>query len=217
LGPLRATAAYLASDGDAPNPARGQGVFNGSFSALGQLNLNLSKAFDVGVSYNHKYNRAGDTNGIMGGTGSSLANQPFGLASTTSDNYGVQVNFKPGNLFQLGGWYGYTKAHQERGGHGKATVQNGAVFLALPDFGKQGNLLGFIAGIPPKLTDSNLTAADGSRLKDRNTSYHLEGFYRFQVTDFIAVTPGVYVILNPEQNKRNDNIWVGVLRTTFSF
>ncbi|TAE54971.1 MAG: porin, partial [Oscillatoriales cyanobacterium] len=53
--------------------------------------------------------------------------------------------------------------------------------------------------------------------RDRDTSYHLEGFYRFQVNDFISVTPGVYVILNPEHNKQNDDIWVGVLRTTFSF
>jgi Carbohydrate-selective porin, OprB family/S-layer homology domain len=216
FGPLRATAAYLASDNDAPNPARGRGVFNGSFSALGQLNLNVTKAFDVGVSYNRKYNRAGDA-GIMGGTGSSLANRPFGQLATVSDNYGVQLNFKPSTRFQLGGWYGYTKAREERGGgsdmnvsRGKSTVQNGALFLALPDFGKQGNLLGLIAGIPPRVTDSNVA-------KDRNTSYHYEAFYRFQVTDFISVTPGVYMITNPEHNKRNDNIWVGVLRTTFSF
>ena len=217
LGPLRATAAYLASDGDAPNPARGRGVFNGSFSALGQLNLNVTNAIDVGVSYNRKYNRAGETAGIMGGTGSALANRPFGQLATVSDNYGVQVNFKPSTRFQLGGWYGYTKAREERGGgsdmnapRGKSTVQNGALFLALPDFGKKGNLLGLIAGIPPKVTESNFA-------RDRNTSYHYEAFYRFQVTDFISVTPGVYVITNPEQNKRNDNIWVGVLRTTFSF
>ncbi len=217
FGPLRATAAYLASDGDAANPAKGRGVADGSFSALGQLNLNLSQAFDVGVSYNRKYNRAGETAGIMGGTGSVLANRPFGQLATVSDNYGVQVNFKPSSRFQLGGWYGYTKAREERGGgsdinapRGKSTVQNGAVFLALPDFGKQGNLLGLIAGIPPKVTESNVA-------RDRNTSYHYEAFYRFQVTDFIAVTPGVYMIQNPEQNKRNDNIWVGVLRTTFSF
>ncbi|MCW6052399.1 iron uptake porin [Microcoleus sp. A2-C5] len=209
LGPVRATAAYLASDGDAPDPANGRGIADGSFSALGQLNLNLSQAFDIGVSYNHKYNRGGDV-GIMGGTGSALANRPFGQASTTSNNYGVQVNFKPSRRFQLGGWYGYTKAQQERGGHNDATVQNGAVFLALPDFGKPGNLLGLIAGVPPKVTESDVA-------RDRNTSYHLEGFYRFQVNDFISVTPGVYVILNPEQNKRNDDIWVGVLRTTFSF
>ncbi|MEG3987267.1 iron uptake porin [Microcoleus sp. S28C3] len=209
LGPLRATVAYLGSDVDAPNPADGRGIFAGSFSALGQLNLNLGRAFDVGVSYNRKYNRAGDV-GIMGNTGSSLANRPFGQSPTASDNFGVQVNFKPSTRFQIGGWYGYSKAEQLRGGDNDATIQNGAITLALGDFGRQGNLLGFVFGVPPKVTESDVA-------RDRNTSYHLEGFYRFQVNDFISVTPGVYVILHPEHNNRNEDIWVGVLRTTFSF
>lgn len=206
---LKATVGYLASDGDAPNPVSGRGVFDGSFSAIGQLNLSLGKAFDIGLSYNRKYNRTGDV-GIMGSTGSSLANRPFGQAGTGSDNFGVQVNFKPSSRFQLGGWYGYTKAEQLRNSNNEATIQNAAVTLALPDFGRQGNLLGFVFGVPPKVTSSDLT-------KDKDTSYHLEGFYRFQVNDFISVTPGVYVIMNPEHNNNNDDIWVGVLRTTFSF
>ncbi|MCC3489831.1 MAG: iron uptake porin [Microcoleus sp. PH2017_25_DOB_D_A] len=209
FGAVRATVAYLASDGDAPNPANGRGVFDGSFSALGQLNFSLSKFIDIGATYNRKYNRGGDV-AIMGGTGSALANRPFGQISTASDNFGVQLNLKPSSRFQFGGWYGYTKAEQLRGGNNDATIQNGALFLALPDFGKPGNLLGFIAGVPPKVTESDVR-------RDRDTSYHLEGFYRFQVNDFISVTPGVYVILNPEHNKNNEDIWVGVLRTTFSF
>ena len=208
LGSLRATAGYLAGDSDAPNPANGRGVFDGSFSALGQIGF-FSKPFDLAFTYTRKYNRAGDV-GVMGGTGSSLANQPFGQAPTGSNNYGVQVNFKPSTHFQIGGWYGYTKAEQLRGGNNDATIQNGAITLALADFGRQGNLLGFVFGVPPKVTESDVA-------RNRNTSYHLEGFYRFQVNDFISVTPGVYVILNPEHNNRNDDIWVGLLRTTFSF
>ena len=208
LGSLRATAGYLANDSDASNPAQGRGVFNGSFSALGQIGF-FSRPFDLAFTYTHKYNRAGDV-GIMGGTGSSLADRPFGQAPTQADNYGVQVNFKPSPRFQLGGWYGYTKAEQLRGGGNDATIQNGAITLALADFGRQGNLLGFVFGVPPKVTESDVA-------RNRNTSYHLEGFYRFQVNDFISVTPGVYVILNPEHDKRNEDIWVGLLRTTFSF
>ena len=208
LGSLRATAGYLAGDSDAPNPAEGRGVFNGSFSALGQIGF-FSRPFDLAFTYTHKYNRAGDV-GIMGGTGSSLANRPFGQSATAADNYGVQVNFKPSSRFQIGGWYGYTKAEQLRGGNNDATIQNGAITLALADFGRQGNLLGFVFGVPPKVTESDVA-------RNRNTSYHLEGFYRFQVNDLISVTPGVYVIMNPEHNNRNEDIWVGLLRTTFSF
>jgi hypothetical protein len=215
LGSLRATAGYLAGDSDAPNPANGRGVFDGSFSALGQIGF-FSRGFDLGLTYTRKYNRSGDV-GIMGGTGSSLANRPFGQSATGSDNFGVQVNFKPSSRFQIGGWYGYTKAEQLRNSDNDATIQNAAVTLALPDFGRRGNLLGFVFGMPPKVTESDARGTDGRRLKDGDTSYHLEGFYRFQVNDFISVTPGVYVILNPEHNDDNDNIWVGVLRTTFTF
>jgi Carbohydrate-selective porin, OprB family/S-layer homology domain len=230
FGAVRATVGYLAADGDAPNPADGRGVFDGSFSALGQLNFSLGKAFDLGVSYVRKYHRDGDVS-VMASTGSSLANRPFvrqttgatgalttsDQPATASDNFGVQVNFKPSSRFQLGGWYGYTKAHQLRGGDNDATIQNAAITLALPDFGRQGNLLGFVFGVPPKVTDSDVRRANGTEAKNDDTSYHLEGFYRFQVNDYISVTPGVYVILNPEHNNDNDNIWVGVLRTTFSF
>nr|MBA2749041.1 carbohydrate porin [Tatlockia sp.] len=41
--------------------------------------------------------------------------------------------------------------------------------------------------------------------------------YRLQLNDNIAVTPGVLVILNPEHNDANDTIYVGTLRTTFTF
>ncbi|MEG4047596.1 iron uptake porin [Microcoleus sp. Pol17_C1] len=208
LGSLRATAGYLAGDSDAPNPADGRGVFDGSFSALGQIGF-FSRPFDLGLTYTRKYNRAGDVN-IMGGVGSALANRPFDQSPTASDNFGVQVNFKPSSRFQIGGWYGYTKAEQLRGGNNDATIQNGAITVALGDFARQGNVLGFVFGVPPKVTESDVA-------RNRDTSYHLEGFYRFQVNDFISVTPGVYVILNPEHNDRNDDIWVGLLRTTFSF
>jgi len=208
LGSFRATAGYLAGDSDAPNPADGRGVFDGSFSALGQIGF-FSRPFDLGLTYTRKYNRAGDVS-LMGGVGSSLANRPFDQSPTASDNYGVQVNFKPSSRFQIGGWYGYTKAEQLRGGNNDATIQNGAITLALADFGRQGNLLGFVFGVPPKVTESDVA-------RNRNTSYHLEGFYRFQVNDFISVTPGVYVILNPEHNNNNEDIWVGLLRTTFNF
>jgi len=208
LGSFRATAGYLAGDSDAPNPADGRGVFDGSFSALGQIGF-FSRPFDLGLTYTRKYNRAGDVS-LMGGVSSSLANRPFDQSPTASDNYGVQVNFKPSSRFQIGGWYGYTKAEQLRGGNNDATIQNGAITLALADFGRQGNLLGFVFGVPPKVTESDVA-------RNRNTSYHLEGFYRFQVNDFISVTPGVYVILNPEHNNNNEDIWVGLLRTTFNF
>jgi carbohydrate-selective porin OprB len=46
---------------------------------------------------------------------------------------------------------------------------------------------------------------------------HLEAFYRFQLTDNIAITPGFWAVINPENNSDNDTQFVGVLRTYFQF
>ncbi|MBD0346116.1 MAG: carbohydrate porin, partial [Coleofasciculus sp. Co-bin14] len=52
---------------------------------------------------------------------------------------------------------------------------------------------------------------------DRSTPYHLEAFYSFKVSDNINITPGAFVLFNPEGNANYDTTLVGVLRTTFTF
>lgn len=52
---------------------------------------------------------------------------------------------------------------------------------------------------------------------NRATPYHLEAYYRFQVSDNISITPGAFVLFNPEGNSNNETTTVGVLRTTFTF
>jgi hypothetical protein len=39
--------------------------------------------------------------------------------ATSSDNLGLQFNWRTSPHFELGGWFGYTKAYQERGGNSK--------------------------------------------------------------------------------------------------
>ncbi|MDX2239625.1 MAG: carbohydrate porin, partial [Leptolyngbyaceae cyanobacterium bins.302] len=45
----------------------------------------------------------------------------------------------------------------------------------------------------------------------------VEAFYRFRINDNIAITPGVFVLFNPEGNSANNTQYVGVVRTTFTF
>jgi carbohydrate-selective porin OprB len=81
--------------------------------------------------------------------------------------------------------------------------------------GKKGNLAGVIVGMEPKVTNS--TAAGVT--KDPNTSYHIEGFYQYKVSDNITITPAVIWLTAPDHNKDkdNDSVVIGALRTTFSF
>jgi carbohydrate-selective porin OprB len=45
----------------------------------------------------------------------------------------------------------------------------------------------------------------------------VEAHYRFNLTDNILLTPGAYVVFNPEHDDDNDEIYVAILRATFSF
>jgi carbohydrate-selective porin OprB len=53
--------------------------------------------------------------------------------------------------------------------------------------------------------------------QDQNSNWIIETQYRFPLSKNITITPGLYVLLQPNSNSNNDSIWVGVLRTNFSF
>lgn len=206
---FRFNAAYLA--GNPGDPTEGNGIFNGSYGALGQLVWQPNRDFGFSVTYNHKYFSTGDVN-VAGSTGSFNAQRPFGNVATTADNLAAEMNWKLGRGFQIGGWYGYTWADQKRGGNNDATIQNWAVTLGFPNLLGEGNLGGIIVGMPPKVTDH-----DDRAIEDDDSSLHIEAFYRWQVSDFISITPGFFVITNPEHDDNNDTLWMGAVRTTFSF
>ena len=208
---------YQVPSNQANNPSDNFGLFDGSYAAIAQLAIRPSKTFNVGLTYAHSYFSGQNGLGVSvsGGTGSSFANAPFTSAiATSSDHFSLEASFRLSPRFVISGWGGYTKSQQETGGDAEADIWNYAVTLALPDFGKKGNLLGFVAGQPPKVTSNSYTA---SNREDSDTSYHLEAFYRIQVSDNISITPGGFVILNPEHNNDNNAIYVGTIRTTFTF
>lgn len=206
----------------ASNPAEGFGLFEGGYSALAQLTFKPTDALNVGLTYIRSYQNQESGIAVSSGTGSTFANQPFGTTATSSNHYGLEANFRISPRFNVGGWAGYTTAIAESGKNlplvntgDSATIFNYAVTLAFPDLGKKGNLLGFVFGMPPKVTSNDFGA--GKQRQDRDTSYHLEGFYRYRLTNNVDITPGVFVILNPNHNDNNDTQYVGVLRTTFKF
>ena len=231
-GALSATVGYLAGGATnvANNPIDKAGLTDGNYAALAQIAFQPTKAFNVGLTYARTYqNSTGGVN-LFSSTGSSIANNPFGNVATSANHYGVEANFRLSSKFILAGWYGYTEAEAQSAGTptlggAPLTVNNGdsATFnywgasLALQDFGRKGNLLGFIFGQPPRATSNDANITNGRGLRDSDTSYHLEGLYKLQLNNNIAVTPALLVIFNPEHNDRNDTIYVGTLRTTFSF
>ncbi|OZH55306.1 hypothetical protein AFK68_05500 [Hydrocoleum sp. CS-953] len=93
------------------------------------------------------------------------------------------------------------------------TIINGMLYFAFPDLFREGNMGGLMVGVPPIVTDGG----DDDALKDDDTSIHIEAIYRFQVNDNISLTPGLFVITNPNHDDVNDTIWVSTFRTQFRF
>jgi hypothetical protein len=239
-GALSASVGYLAGgrNNTASNPLDRNGLLDGNYAALAQVAFQPNPRFNIGLTYARTYQNVTTTvNGVTSGvsmfesTGSSIANQPFGNVPTTANHYGVEAAFRLTPKLLLNGWYGYTDAEAQNTANSTVsgvpvTVRSGdsATFnywgasLGLQDVGTKGSVLGFIFGQPPRTAsnDANVTS-NGRGLRDTDTSYHLEGLYKFRLNDNIAVTPGLLVILNPEHNDRNDTIYVGTVRTTFSF
>jgi hypothetical protein len=226
LGPSTLTVGYLAGPG-ANDPSDKNGLFNGNYSALGQLNFNLGDRIGVGLTYVHAYHNSntdifnlGDTANGSRVVGTTLANNPsntnFALPFTpvVSNSYGAEAAFRLSNNISLSGFATYTRAILIE--QGTADIWTYGAGVAFSDFGKKGNVLGLFAGVEPTLRglSPEVRPTDGF---PRDIGYHFEGFYKYQLTNNISLTPGVIWITNPNQNRNNDDIVIGTLRTTFTF
>lgn len=206
-------AGYLVPTDFASNPSQKAGLSDGAYAAFTNVVFNATNNFKLGLSYVRSYAPGGEVN-LTGSTGSGIAQDPLGVA-TSADSVGAQAQLGVGEGLILSGWAGYTWAKAQASGLGviegnEARIFNWAAAVSFPDLGKEGNLASIIFGQPPKVVDSDL-------IEDQNTSYHLEGFYRFKLTENVSITPGAFVIFNPEHNNDNDTIYVGTIRTTFEF
>jgi hypothetical protein len=208
-GQFKLNLGYLA--GNAADATEGNGLFNGSNSGAAQIVYEPTDKLAFAVEYARKYFTDGDVN-VASGTGSWIADRPFGDNSSTSDNLGFQFNWRIVEKFELGGWFGATWANQKNNGDDSATILNWAVTLGFPDAFSEGDLGGIVVGMPPKVTSHDING-----LEDQDTSLHIEAFYRYAFNDYISITPGFYVVTNPDHNDQNDTIVVGTLRTTFRF
>jgi Carbohydrate-selective porin, OprB family/S-layer homology domain len=203
------TLGYLSENANDP----AEGLNRSAYSAIAQLGFEFSKQFGLGLTYVRSFNS------INASTGSERANDPFDDESDaiTADSFGVQAAIAISPKLTLSGWAGFTRAKAaDLEGDPKASIFNWAVTIALPDLFREGNLGGLVIGQPPKLT-SNDFSQSGQTFKDEDTSLHFEAFYRYRVNDSISITPGLIIITNPEHNSDNDTIFVGTVRTTFSF
>jgi hypothetical protein len=204
----------------ANDPGVNSGVFGGNYAGIAQLRYQPSPGTDLGLIYSRSYHNNGS--GVTGSTGSSFANSPFGSAPTVANHYSFLASTKLSPGFTLSGWVGLTNANIESGGisSGSADIINGAVTAAFSDVGAKGNVLGFIIGVPPKVTSISSSIAANRNRFNPDTALHLETLYKIRVSDNLDITPGVLLITSPESapgaaNRGSE--FVGTVRTTFKF
>ena len=213
---VKIDAGYLASS--ANESTSGNGLFNGPYSALGQITLEPSKSLSLAATYIHSYNQS-DT-----GTGTNQANLRSQTAAlfgaevpTVSNSYGLELSWAISDRIIIGGWGGLSKVRNldtlDQIDRGTQNIWNWAATLAIPDLGKEGSLAGIVVGSEPQVTNSTI-----ENLEADSSSLHLEAFYQYQVSNNIAITPGVIWITKPDSNTLNtDDLVIGTVRTTFSF
>ena len=187
---------YSASEAGKSSP--GSGLFNGDYGAIAQLTY-LSDFVDAAVTYANGYSSGGF--GGIGGAGSA----------EVANTYGGQVNFKFGSI-EIGGGLAYVPIR--RIGVGDYDIWSYQATLAFRDFGAKGSTLGVLAGVLPYA--SGIPSGLPGPINQHN-SFLVEGFYKFQVSDNISVTPGIIWIRDPGNDKNNSNSVVGAIRTTFNF
>ncbi|MBE9211556.1 iron uptake porin [Plectonema cf. radiosum LEGE 06105] len=226
LRPSSLTVGYLASE---PNdPSLGAGIFNGNYAALGQLNFNVSNRIALAATYVHGYHGAGsnlfDAGGFAGTTTNAAGQTGFlPVVGTTqanrldnpssSNSYGLAAAIRPSDRFSVSGFVSYHDVTGFGAGDDYEAWSWGAG-IALPDFGGRGNVLGIFGGAQPYSLNRAL-ATDGRN--DADVPYHIEGFYKYRVNDNVSITPGVIYQTSSGQNSDNEDVFIGTLRTTFTF
>jgi hypothetical protein len=219
---------YLATE--ANSPERGKGLFNGAYAVLGQVGYFPSDNFAIAFTYNHGYNSvdAGTNDRFLEGVIAGLEDE-LGIA-TVHNTYALTINWQIFDNFVLGAWGGYINA----GSLNSFTIEDGttvssgsndnwywAVSLAFPDAFAEGNTAGIIVGMPPWSSDNNIKTIreEGEVIETTNsdTSFHVEAFFEYAISDNIHITPGIIVVTNPANESRNSTLVIGAIRTTFTF
>lgn len=205
------------------NEAGNGGLFGGQFSdtTLGlQLTAAPSDRIDIALNYLNSYSPLGR---LRTGIGDDQLSAGSGL---NTHAIGGTVAWRVTPKLTLGGWGGYTSSNRV-GGDGSVQTTNWMAFANFPDLFGPGNMGGIYVGQPPKIVSSNLPRGEnipdllagglGEEGGQPGSTTHVEVFYRYRVSNYLSLTPGVVMIFDPANTPASDPIVIGAVRATLSF
>ena len=200
------------------------GLFNSSNTISTELAYSPNRNFNLRLIYARSSLKP--YNGFIGGAvGEPL---PYGYAD---DGFGGRVRDSGGNTFVVNfdwlltsriglfGRYSYgmldiNPVDPTRSG-GDIRVQSFQVGLGFPDLGKKG-ALGVVSFVVPHdyLSGRRFLLSGGG---DGGVQYELEASYFYPIRNNIAIVPAIYTIWNANNFDSNPTVFIGNLRTQFSF
>ncbi|MBE9185087.1 iron uptake porin [Microcoleus sp. LEGE 07076] len=208
--------AALPNDLGFPGTPLGAGLFDGSTVAAAQLTIKPTSSIDIGLNYaysRHQLNilatglSDADLGSILG-----RGREPVS-GGVRLNSFGGTATWRLSPKLAVSTYGGWIIADAERS-NASTTFNSWMVGFHLRDLFKSGNNAGILFGQP---LDRDSVSGGARFQQNKATPYHLEAYYRFKVNDNISITPGAFVLFNPEGTKDNDTVGVGVLRTTFTF
>lgn len=195
---------YTTDDANSTNPDRG--LFQ-DYSLASALNYGGDN-FDIGLAYN------------LTQTGG-----PF--LDLTQNAVGLRGAVRFGSRTELGGFVEYIDQDVNVLNSVGDSSRDGWSFganLAFYDIGKEGSTLGLAVGsrvFYEDVEDKDDTPAglpvNNFFTDEEDRTWIAEVSYDFPVNDNISIAPGLVAIFNPDRDSDNSEIFIGVLRTSFSF
>jgi Carbohydrate-selective porin, OprB family len=196
---------YLSNSKTVSNTQANNGLLSGGMAAGTQLNLGFSKDWKLGLTYVHTYDPASPN---LFTVGSPIGNNPFNGGAVTADRFGIETTWNILKWLNFTAWGGYASFNGQgeidgnphlniNGASGQAWTWNAG--LNFVDLGAQGAVLSLSGGLLP-------------------SAFGVDGVTTGTAGNYTPkTTPAVYLIFNPNNYGANDTLWIGVIRSTFTF
>jgi len=188
---INATAGYFTNTGSATSPgAADPGSDSGFFGSSNQYFGQLTFEPTDKIVIAGTYARSYDAG----------AADSFSI----SNSFGINAGYAISPKLTLSGWAGWKDENAENGFGPDKDLVNWAAILGFPDLFREGNYGSIAVGEPP----------NNDELADNISA---QAIYKMQVSDNISIQPGLAWISNPLGDDDNDSVWIGNVRTVFSF
>lgn len=209
----------------------GAGVFDGSVVASTQLTLKPVDTLEIGLNYAYSFHELN----ILATGLSRFSATPLNIPEQTVNadgsinvggivdtsiginSVGTSVNWNVLPQVSLTAYGAYFFVDSRTGVDASSEFLSWMTGIQVKDLFKEGNSAGLIFGQPLNRVDAGGAAELIEPDVDRAIPYHLEAFFNYKINNNLSITPGGFILFNPEGDENNDTTAVGVLRTTFSF